>query len=233
MASATTPDGRCKFEKFSRLRILDLHKPDNWFSQAREYGSYLSGTATVPEVTALEWQGEMQDAALAVEDYPFLGSMFFSMEDWLYKDLPRILPNLREVDFSGALEYETLTTLLYRCKLLEKVTWHNRIEHSFSVEGWLFQECQNLRELFLDGARFKSGYYSDGSELLHSCSRGLRRVSVKGARCEGRYSLSLMSQEMLIDFVRSAPSLQWFRSDLTPENVAMLQRERPGVTFAS
>jgi hypothetical protein len=42
-----------------------------------------------------------------------------------------------------------------------------------------------------------------------------------------------MSQEMLMDFVRSAPSLQWFRSDLTPENVAMLQRERPGVTFAS
>jgi hypothetical protein len=38
---------------------------------------------------------------------------------------------------------------------------------------------------------------------------------------------------VLIRFVRNAPNLRWFRSDLTPENVAMLKAERPDVTFVA
>merc|ERR1712238_451069 len=36
---------------------------------------------------------------------------------------------------------------------------------------------------------------------------------------------------MGIKFVRHAPSLKWFRSDLSQENVDMLQTERPNVEF--
>ena len=40
-------------------------------------------------------------------------------------------------------------------------------------------------------------------------------------------------QEMLIKMVRLHPTLRWLRSDLTKENIAMLQQERPEITFVS
>jgi hypothetical protein len=33
--------------------------------------------------------------------------------------------------------------------------------------------------------------------------------------------------------VRLYPTLKWLRSDLTAENVAFLQQERPGITFVT
>jgi hypothetical protein len=38
---------------------------------------------------------------------------------------------------------------------------------------------------------------------------------------------------MLIKMVRNNRTLQWLRSDLLAENVAMLQQERPDVTLIS
>jgi len=40
-------------------------------------------------------------------------------------------------------------------------------------------------------------------------------------------------QDMLMKMVRHHPTLRWLRSDLTPENVAILQQERPDITFVS
>lgn len=42
-----------------------------------------------------------------------------------------------------------------------------------------------------------------------------------------------VSQEMLIKMVRCHCTLRWVRSDLSAENVAMLQQERPEVVFVS
>jgi hypothetical protein len=42
-----------------------------------------------------------------------------------------------------------------------------------------------------------------------------------------------MPQRALIKFARRTPTLKWFKSDLTPENVALLRAERPDVTFKS
>jgi len=39
------------------------------------------------------------------------------------------------------------------------------------------------------------------------------------------------SENLLIDFVRNATRLRWFRSDLTSENISMLQLERAEVEF--
>jgi hypothetical protein len=40
----------------------------------------------------------------------------------------------------------------------------------------------------------------------------------------------IVPQNVLIKFVRNAPpSLCWFRSDLTPENMNMLRLERPDI----
>jgi hypothetical protein len=56
-------------------------------------------------------------------------------------------------------------------------------------------------------------------------------VSIKGASTVGREEP--IPQEKLVRFVRRAPNLRWFRSDLTPENAAMLERERPDVTLVT
>jgi hypothetical protein len=42
-----------------------------------------------------------------------------------------------------------------------------------------------------------------------------------------------LPQEDIIQMVRNHPSLHWLRSDLSAENVAMLQQERLGITFVS
>ena len=69
------------------------------------------------------------------------------------------------------------------------------------------------------------------------CCTGLTRLSIKNATwCpEGDNPTEIfpVSQEMLIKMVRNNPTLQWLRSDLSAENVAMLQQERPNVTFVS
>jgi hypothetical protein len=78
------------------------------------------------------------------------------------------------------------------------------------------------------------------SGLLRKVRATLARVSIKGARWRSMPLSALeaapeevISQETLIEFVRNAPSLQWFRSHLTPENVAMLRGERPWIQFSS
>lgn len=70
------------------------------------------------------------------------------------------------------------------------------------------------------------------------CNAKLERVSLKNARCREPRIISspgpehIFPQIGLVKFVRNTPSLRWFRSDLSPENIAILQAERPEVTFA-
>lgn len=40
-------------------------------------------------------------------------------------------------------------------------------------------------------------------------------------------------QWALMRFVRRTPTLKWFRSDLTRENIELLQYERPDIEFSS
>lgn len=40
-------------------------------------------------------------------------------------------------------------------------------------------------------------------------------------------------QDVLIKMVRRHPLLKWLRSDLLAENVALLEEERPEITFVS
>lgn len=63
---------------------------------------------------------------------------------------------------------------------------------------------------------------------------GLERVSVVGVTTHnGENDSRPLKQSTLIKFVRNTPTLTWLRSDLTDENIAMLRKERPEVTFVS
>ena len=62
----------------------------------------------------------------------------------------------------------------------------------------------------------------------------LERVSIRHARWEKAHPNMLdpefTTQKVLMKFVRKAPpSLVWFRSDLSSENIRILQSERPGI----
>merc|ERR1712238_81275 len=67
--------------------------------------------------------------------------------------------------------------------------------------------------------------------IFHHCRENLQRVSIRNARCSIIYPqptiVKCVTQKALIKFVRNAPSLKWFRSDLSKENVDMLQTDRP------
>jgi hypothetical protein len=74
------------------------------------------------------------------------------------------------------------------------------------------------------------------SSLLENI-QSLVRVSCRRARWYTQNSKFITigetedGQASLIRFVRSAGNLKWFRSDLTDENVAILEKERPEIVF--
>ena len=94
-----------------------------------------------------------------------------------------------------------------------------------------------LRELYLDENHL---YGSESWDELHDPNKfiilhdmkdklvclSIRNVKVH--RCE-----KPLPQQVIMNFVRNAPKLRWLRSDLTKENVAILQKERPEVIFCS
>jgi hypothetical protein len=214
MAAATTSDGQRKFRKFSHLRVLD----------SQHHVSYHSGWrppdgATIPEITALDWSREHMPVARG-----FLG---VTHEQGV---LARMLPNLREVDFSGAQGVCgcTLSHLPILCRNLEKLMWHE-YPNCMCMNGI---GMRNIRELYVDGACF-SGFPSWG--LFSHIQNSLERVSIKDAHLiHFRPEKSeLLPQALLVGFVRNAPNLRWFRSDLTAKNAAILRRERPNVLFVS
>ena len=82
-------------------------------------------------------------------------------------------------------------------------------------------------------ARLHNGV--NGTRMFHYCSNKLERVSIKNARyrysfySDGTDSAPFLPQEVLIKFVRNAPCLRYFRSNLTQENIAMLHKEKPAI----
>lgn len=67
--------------------------------------------------------------------------------------------------------------------------------------------------------------------MLMDCQH-LERLSIKRTSY-GTEELGFepVTQGMLIKMVRHHATLRWLRSDLSKENVAMLKRERPEISF--
>jgi hypothetical protein len=104
----------------------------------------------------------------------------------------------------------------------------------------------HLTELCLDDARYafcKEGEIQLSSDATNYHERyvfakcaHLERLSIKNltwSASDDARDLRPLSQDMLIKMVRRHPALRWLRSDLTAANIAMLQRERPEITFVS
>jgi hypothetical protein len=152
--------------------------------------------------------------------------------------LSLLVPNLRSIDMS----YLPLTMigvawLTENNPNLEVIRWNGSLIWPISngSENHL-EALKFLKEVYLDEARmiFCADLNEDSlwNSLLHHTHR-LERVSLLGTRWYRKGQLAELSQDYLVKFVLGTPSLQWFRSDLTPENVELLKKERPGVIFVA
>jgi len=162
------------------------------------------------------------------------------------KVLSSLLPNLEEVDCSFMRTGQsTANDVCKHCPRLERFQWNHPGADLFIV-GQDFKHCSNLKELYLDNASFFCT--GDTREVIENgcksnvlfCDKGchdLERVSIRKCKYFGWsdvFQLSrpeILPQSVLIEYVRSAKKLRWFRSDLSQQNIDMLKRERPEVFF--
>jgi hypothetical protein len=66
------------------------------------------------------------------------------------------------------------------------------------------------------------------------CCKHLKRLCIKNSTwLQNGKEVQLVSQGMIIKFVRHSLTLRWLQSYLTEESVAILQQERPDITFVT
>jgi hypothetical protein len=153
--------------------------------------------------------------------------------------LSLLVPHLRQIDMS----YLPLTLLgvawiLENNPNLEVLRWNHAVIWPINVDTCEYlRTCANLKEVYLDGARMLFCDDVNQDQYLWTAfseySKKLEKVSLRGTRRCHKGKLSTVPQESLMKFVRCTPSLQWFRSDLSPANVAILKKERPEIAFCS
>ena len=170
--------------------------------------------------------------------------------------LSSILPNLRDINlFNNGFGSSYLSNFSTKCPNLEKLTWHNNIDHNQSaidIDGSDLMRATNLKEIYMDGSVFvnrddEHDLLSDLENDAHSniflfyqCRTKLERVSIRNAKWyvyndDGILDdRTVIPQNALIKFVRNAPtSLRWFRSDLTEANMTILRSERPDIELVN
>jgi hypothetical protein len=153
--------------------------------------------------------------------------------------LSLIVPNLKQIDISKVpLTSIAVSWLAENNPNLKSIRWNK--SYIWPINNDSFEHikaCQNLEEVYLDGASLVFCHDDMDPDLLWACfassSQNLRRISLQNTMRYRNWRFSPLPQLGLMKLVRNSPSLQWFRSDLTPTNVEILRKERPDVTFCS
>jgi hypothetical protein len=229
-----------KFQRYRHMRINEIHKFDSFFyDEMKNITKDVRIEGILSLTLSLQYQSTRKRVLGADEGLPCT--------------LSKILPKLIELDFS---DYKSLTfvTLLHyskNCSFLEKITCHNiKKDSGVGLDGNGMDYAKNLKEIYMDSSVFcynslvfrcfNNQMLDDLNNhhnifIFHKCCKSLERVSIKNAKyVTNRYvpqeAKISIPQNALIKFVRnSPPSLRWFRSDLTQENMDMLRLERPDI----
>jgi len=164
--------------------------------------------------------------------------------------LPYIVPNLLELKFSPRFDVDdhVIKSFSDQCPHLEKIRYKGK--HICGRGRHLKNSANTLKSINMDDSTFNCPDATQGMFdlndnnhqtilfLLHECCKSLARLSIRNAKYttnRGRYYENgppSIPQGALIKFIRNAPStLKWFRSDLTQENINVLQMEHPGIEF--
>ena len=166
--------------------------------------------------------------------------------------LALIIPNLRTLDISNLNVIPDYSdSITQRWNHLEILKWNNNDEYGFDPNGLGLKSFTNLKELYVDGGRFRftTLWSYDESEnramvdmknhlnifLFYKLCKNnpLERISIRNLKVPKAIDEKFV-QNVLIKFVRNSPStLVWFRSDLTTANIRMLQLERPSIQFVN
>ena len=159
--------------------------------------------------------------------------------------LRKMLPNLRELDLSNTnIQAHQLGAFAKECSQLEKITYNNNLCRLsiMPLRGEVLSPAKNLLEIHMDCSTFPyqhAFFFKRLSDLTNvdysnfylfqKCNKRLERVSFKSAKYQNTFewmTFDAIPQNVLIKFVRNTPTLKWFCSDLTHENIAMLRSER-------
>mmetsp|Transcript_49941 Transcript_49941/g.55693 ORF Transcript_49941/g.55693 Transcript_49941/m.55693 type:complete len:248 (+) Transcript_49941:294-1037(+) len=158
------------------------------------------------------------------------------------------LPSLREIIFSNIGDSGKIVRRFSQMfPLLETISICNSFESSslddddYSLRGYSMRDCNNLRSITMNDCDFYSRDMDQLADLtrhdnvfiFHDCfsrNTNLERISIRGIQYTTFTTPATnhkIPQNALIKLVRNAPaSLKWFRSDLTTDNINMLQTER-------
>jgi hypothetical protein len=228
--------GRWNNEMYSgnrtRLKIVGLGRVVNEYTSLDDIRRRaLSNDVQLTGVTSLD---------LSCTSYPtFATYNFFSF-------LARILLNLRELDVSdvNSMGRNIILSFCEYCSDLTRITG-NGSRYCLCIDGCeVHGTAARIAEIYVDSARFITWPTqkqrleqepTDGSQSLYMFMhcKDLERLSIKNAIISCGEVEQPLSQKMIIKFVRHTLTLRWLRSDLTEENVAMLQQERPDITFVT
>jgi len=131
---------------------------------------------------------------------------------------------------------------------LRKLTWKGS-DRNIYMHGKPISSQPNLTELYLDDSLLNVSslnreYLTQMSDLdddgdffmFYKCEK-LERLSIRNVQCNDSFESTTridIPQNALIKFVRNAPdTMKWFRSDLTQENIDLLQSERPNIELVN
>jgi hypothetical protein len=150
----------------------------------------------------------------------------------VYQFLVSLHPRIRGVNISEAGSLDDYPHEIVPSKFCEFFT-EIQANNSKTIWHWrvVFDGCRSL------GNVLKAISVDDSILLLGSSDEFLfhNRRKLESVSCKGTYKISMkpLSQKELMDFVWNAPKLRRFRSDLTAENISILQKERPEIQFLS
>lgn len=144
---------------------------------------------------------------------------------------------------------------------IETLKWNNlRIDAKMTLGGFRFPKRNNFKQIFMDNAVFlletialynfeKDGVFGQATFnqqmylpdnpgnvfIFYLCCKKLERVSIRNAKYTDEIApveVKRITQKALIKFVRNtSTTLRWFRSDLTPINIAELRKDYPKIEF--
>jgi hypothetical protein len=221
---------------FPKLKVVRSEHVQYTLSDAQR----VRNGRTIPQVTSLEMSVIPFDP---FEEYPWQYPTVeceFTVRA-LEASVVDFLPNLRHLTLSDDFDRGGgLHHISGRCPSLDSLKWRYQSSCGF-LSGQPLGRGRPVRCLDVDGCAFREEIDLSAADgglpfVFHRDAETLERVSIRDVRYvellgeRGRAERPIPERD-LVELVRRAPNLRWFRSYLTSENVAMLQRERPDVTF--
>mmetsp|Transcript_14040 Transcript_14040/g.21444 ORF Transcript_14040/g.21444 Transcript_14040/m.21444 type:complete len:229 (+) Transcript_14040:2-688(+) len=167
----------------------------------------------------------------------------------LQRFLAQLLLNLSEIDLSH--NDSSGSSVIYfakNCHKLKKVTTNGT--STTHLNGYEYRDSTSITDIHMENMDLRyflplgmnHQMFSKDNDSSHSLSlllsnveERVENVSVVNCTFTGNDDerTFYVTQAMLMKFVRKAKKLRWFRSNLTPENIVILKKERPDVEFIS